>query len=163
MNPILDLDQIAPTPFVPPWLARALGEVGTLEIPGAGSNERIELYHSATNGGESPDDVAWCSSLQCWCFECEGIESTRSKTARSWLSWGMPLDRPVLGCVTVLWRGSPDGWRGHVGLYVGESNRGIHLLGGNQANQVSVQLYPRRRLLAHRWPAGYPLPGPAAR
>lgn len=38
MIPILDLDAIAPAPMVPPWLARALGEVGTLVAPGDADN-----------------------------------------------------------------------------------------------------------------------------
>lgn len=164
MTAILDPDTIAPTPMVPPWLARAMGEIGTLEAPGSADNPRVVLYHSVTRGmAVVPDSVPWCSSAMCYCFEAEGFESTRSKSARSWMRWGTPLDRPVLGCVVVLWRESPQSAKGHVGLYVGESKRGIHILGGNQLDEFCVRLYPRRRLLDHgyRWPTTHPLPGTA--
>ena len=141
-------------PSIAPWLAVALGEIGTLEAAGDADNPRVQAYHAATRGPKSvADAVPWCSSAMNWCMERAGIEGTRSKAARSWLQWGDPLDEPRLGCVCVLWRISITGSKGHVGLYLGENKRGVILLGGNQANEFGVARYPHRRVLAYRWPA----------
>jgi uncharacterized protein (TIGR02594 family) len=153
--------RVIEVPIVPPWLAHALAEIGTLEISGTGSNPRIEEYHATTRGPATvKDDVPWCSSFQNWSFDRCGIEPTRSKAARSWLDWGIELQRPVLGCVCVLWREARKSAKGHVGLWLGQDKRGVYLLGGNQSNAVNVMHYPHARVLdgGFRWPACYPLP-----
>jgi hypothetical protein len=50
---------------------------------------------------------------------------------------------------------------GHVGFYMGEDPDGqaLQVLGGNQADQVSVTRIMRNRLFAARWPDGLPLDG----
>ncbi|HZG46658.1 MAG TPA: hypothetical protein VEZ41_10420 [Allosphingosinicella sp.] len=63
----------------------------------------------------------------------------------------------------VFWRGDRDGWKGHVGFYVGEEPKQgnttvYHVLGGNQSNKVCVARLAANRLLAARWPATAPMP-----
>lgn len=142
------------TEGVPPWLYKGLIELaaGIAEIPGTGSNARIEAYHGAA-GGEAPDDVPWCASFVNWCLDCglEGVEGTRSKAARSFAGWGWP-GLPRLGSVVVLWRDDPRSWKGHVGLYLDGDDLDVILLSGNERNRVSVRAFPRTQLLAVRWP-----------
>lgn len=138
----------------PPWMHTALGELGVSEIPGARHEPRILEYHAVTRGGGGDsDETPWCASFACWCLERAGRPHPASKAARSFQRWGVELEEPRRGCVVVLWRGSPSGWRGHVGfLHSGPSGGEVALLGGNQGNAVSVQGYPIDRVLSYRWP-----------
>lgn len=51
------------------------------------------------------------------------------------------------GDVVVFWRGSKDSWKGHVAFYSHHDANNVYVLGGNQGNAVSIQAYPRSRLL----------------
>lgn len=136
----------------PSWLARARREIGVKEIPGPKSTARILEYQGATKFLEGNDDVPWCSAFACWVFEGDGIRSTRSAAARSWLQWGRELDAPQIGCVLVFTRPGEPG-SGHVGFYTGvDANDQLLVLGGNQGNQVAIRPYPKARLLSCRWP-----------
>jgi uncharacterized protein (TIGR02594 family) len=77
--------------------------------------------------------------------------------ARNWMNFGVDCD-PQLGAILVFWRGSKNGWKGHVGFYHGEDSGHYHVLGGNQSNSVNVMKLTRSRLLGARWPvtAGQP-------
>jgi uncharacterized protein (TIGR02594 family) len=139
-----------------PWLDAAYTELvaGVREISGPHHNLRILEYLNATTLGDAGgDETPWCSAFVNFCCRVGRVSSTGSAAARSWLSYGFPLhDEPRLGCITVLWRGDPHGALGHVGFYLGDNGGAVHLLGGNQGNRVSVQSFPRTRVLAYRWP-----------
>lgn len=136
------------------WMEEALKELGdaVTEIPGPGSNKRIEEYHASTAGGESLDEVPWCASFVSWALARAGVESTRSKRARSYLDWGIPTSAD-LGAIVVLTRGTNPA-SGHVGFYVGKRNGVVYVLGGNQRDRVSVAKFMAFRVLAFRWPEG---------
>lgn len=143
------------------WLTVAKAEIGQQEIAGSQHNPRILEYHAETTLNAKDDETAWCASFVGWCLRQAGLVGTRLAAARSYLTWGDALADPVPGAIAVLWRGSRDGWQGHVGFYVGEDPAGqMLLLGGNQANKVSVAPYSHDRLLNFRWPTGVPLPRP---
>jgi len=74
---------------------------------------------------------------------------TKKLNARSWLNVGKETDSPEQGDIVVLWRGDRDGWKGHVGFYVRESEKNIYMLGGNQGNRVQIAPYPKSRLLKY--------------
>jgi uncharacterized protein (TIGR02594 family) len=134
----------------------ARGEIGTRERPGAADNERVLEYLAQTRLPPSQlhDETPWCAAFVTWCLEKSGKASTRSAGARSYLHWGSELVTPVPGCVVVLERHSPDNpHAGHVGFYAGSSGEYLMVLGGNQGNRVSLQLYPRSRVVGYRWPA----------
>ncbi|MBT7510493.1 MAG: hypothetical protein HN650_08785 [Rhodospirillaceae bacterium] len=76
--------------------------------------------------------------------------------ARQWQKFGAPA-MPTPGAILVFWRGSRDGWKGHVGFYAGEEADAYHVLGGNQGNSVSIARMRRDRLLEARWPATAPI------
>lgn len=132
-----------------PWLDIAKAELGVKEIPGKKHNERILEYHKATSLESTEDEVPWCSSFVSWCLEKAGVPSTRNAWARSYLAWGRKIETPVVGCIVVFSRGQASG---HVAFYLGESDSQIKVLGGNQSNQVSIEYYPKSRLLGYRLP-----------
>lgn len=73
--------------------------------------------------------------------------------ARSFLQLGEEVEVPRRGDVVVFPRGTA-GWQGHVGFYVttrivGQTKYYV-ILGGNQDNSVSVELYPASRALSIR-------------
>lgn len=132
-----------------PWLTIARKEVGIKEyLPG--DNPRIIEYHKATKLAAVTDEVPWCSAFVCWCLEKSGHESTHSASARSFLKWGVALEKPEIGCIVIFDRGNG---MGHVGFYMGEEDRGIFVLGGNQSNCVNISMYNKSKLLGYRWPS----------
>ena len=141
----------------PPWFAVAKAEIGVKEYPGPQHNPRIVEYASHTSYAAKADEVAWCSSFVNWCMAQAEVKGTGSAAARSWLGWGVELKKPVPGCVTVFKRGS-DPTYGHVAFYVDHTDKTIHVLGGNQSNQVKVAPYKAANRLSYRWPKGVPVP-----
>jgi uncharacterized protein (TIGR02594 family) len=149
----------------PAWLTVARGELssGVYEIPGSGSEQRIEEYLSTCRWVETDDSVPWCAAFVNWCIMQAGLVGTDSARARSWLQFGVSVSPPPVGAVTILKRGpEPQPGRhvikakGHVGFYVGEASPSeILLLGGNQSNgMVRVSTYARSKVLQYRWHAG---------
>ena len=52
----------------------------------------------------------------------------------------------------MLWREEPTSWKGHVCFYLREDEEHVFLLGGNQLEQVREHFYPKKTVLAYRWP-----------
>jgi uncharacterized protein (TIGR02594 family) len=136
----------------PPWLEAAFVELGVAQAPLGQSNPRITEYHEGTNIQGYDDKASWCSSFVHWCFAQGGISGTGSALARSWLGWGEKLSVPTPGCVAVLYRDDPESWKGHVGFFLREDEDHVYLLGGNQLGEVREHFYPRKTVLAYRWP-----------
>lgn len=138
----------------PRWLDEAWRELGQREIAGSADNPRImALYRDAGVDDVAHDEVAWCAAFVGACLKRAGFEATGSLMARSYSDWGEPADTAgaALGAVVVLKRGG-DPSLGHVGFLIGETDSSLLLLGGNQANAVSVAAFPRDEMLAIRWP-----------
>jgi len=136
----------------PLWLEIASKEIGVKEIKGKEHNPRIIEYHSQTTLKATEDEVPYCSSFVNWCFYKSGIKGTRSAAARSWLNWGRELKTPRVGCVVILWRGSPDSASGHAAFWVSEDDKTVSLLGANQNDSVCIAKYDKKRVLGYRWP-----------
>ena len=136
-----------------PWLPFAKTELGVRAFGPGAINPRVTEYHVGTNNKGYDDKVSWCSSFVNWTLAKAGIQGTSSALARSWLTWGVPLKEPVVGCVTVLWREEPSSWKGHVGFFHHIEGENIFLLGGNQLEEVRVHSYPLQSVLSYRWPA----------
>lgn len=137
----------------PPWYQIAVREMSTGidEIPGHDAhNPRIVEYHQATSLKATDDETPWCSSFINWCMMKAGGTRTDSAMARSWLNWGKKLDEPRKGCVVIFSR-PPNPASGHVALFEEIRGNRIHVLGGNQSNQVNISSYPAERLLSYRW------------
>lgn len=143
-----------PSPAHPaPWMDAAFAEIGVSTYPPGNSNPRITQYHAHTNIAGYDDKASWCSSFVNWSLAQVEMVGTGSALARSWLDWGEPLGEPVHGCIAVLSRDDPRGWKGHVGFFLRMDAQRIFLLGGNQLDQVREHFYPKANLLGYRWPA----------
>lgn len=110
---------------------------------------------------ETPDEVAWCSAF-CQHAPYElGLQRSHSAAARSWLKVGRPvaIEDALKGFdVVVLKRGKgpqpgpevTSGAPGHVGYFAGLDGLNVLLLGGNQANRVSIAPFPIADILGVR-------------
>lgn len=149
--PSLSQQLPVPQPNEPPWMLYARQELaaGVREIPGSGSNPRVEEY-LRTCGIHTTDETAWCSAFVNWCVERAGLKGTDKGAARSWGGWGVAAPSPPpFGAITVLWREKPQGPKGHVGFFVREELGQVWLLAGNQGNAVSIHAFPKLRVLEH--------------
>ena len=135
-------------------LHEMLKHYGLKEVFGKESNPEILAMFTELGYDWVDDDstTAWCSAALNYFCKKLGYERSGELTARSWLKIDKPIIvlKPSLGDIVVLWAGSPDSWRGHVGLYITEDKDSIYILGGNQNNQIKISPYPRERLLGYR-------------
>lgn len=140
----------------PLWLTLAQLHIGTKEIPGVQHHSKIiQWWRDIKRGGIKTDEVPWCAAFVGAMLEQAGIRSTRFESAKSYLDWGVKLTGPVYGCVVVFAR---DGG-GHVGFVTAVTPDGrLAVLGGNQANMVSVAGFATDRVVGYRWPDGVPIP-----
>ncbi|AFT88467.1 NlpC/P60 family protein [Paraburkholderia phenoliruptrix] len=136
----------------PAWLSVALKERGIRRYGAGQCNPRIAEYNNCTQLAGYDDKIAWCSSFLNWCMKQSGIRGTGSALARSWLTWGQPLEKPKYGCIAVLTADDEVDWKGHVGLFLRIDDENVYLFGGNQLEEVRELDYPRDRVLAYRWP-----------
>jgi uncharacterized protein (TIGR02594 family) len=112
--------------------------------------------------GVDPVRIEWCAAFVNSVLAEAGIPGSESVhryplLARSFLTWGSGVSREDIqpGDVVIFPRGRA-GWQGHVGFYVETVwEAGIEywaILGGNQQNSVSVDLYPASRAIGiRRW------------
>lgn len=145
----------------PLWLNFAREEIGVKEFPGAPDNPRIIKYWNdagMANVADGQDEVPWCAAFVGALLVRGRQPGSGKANARSYESWGRRLITPCLGAVVVLSR-PPHAWQGHVGFYLGtDLSRGrVRIIGGNQADAVSIADFPIERVLAYRWPAGSPI------
>ena len=139
-----------------PWLVEAEKLIGLREVKGEKhAPEILQMWRDIKRSGIKDDETPWCAAFVGSMLERAGIQSSRFESAKSYLSWGVPLGIPAVGCVVVFTR---DGG-GHVGFVLGQDSKGnLLVLGGNQSDQVCVRSFPRARVSGYRWPAGLPMP-----
>jgi uncharacterized protein (TIGR02594 family) len=128
----------------------ALNEIGVSEIVGKGSNPVITGYYNYLRINPNDDDVAWCSLFANYICKKSGFSFSNQLNARSWLTIGAETKKPEKGDIVVFWRNSPNSWEGHVAFFICEDVDGIWVLGGNQSNKVSIEKYPKDRVLGYR-------------
>lgn len=139
---------------LPRWYELARGELGVKEKPGRADNPVIQaFYRDAGHPEVKHDSVPWCAAFVGAMLERAGVKPSGSLAARSYLAWGRKIDHPVPGCVVVFSRGHSR-WEGHVAFFVRDlaGNR-IEVLGGNQSDRVSLEAFPKSRVLGYRLPA----------
>jgi uncharacterized protein (TIGR02594 family) len=124
--------------------------------PFVGLQERQDRTELRELTGVDPVRTEWCAAFVNAILEIEGIPGSDSVsdyplTARSFLSWGEPVDPEDIrrGDIVVFPRGT-QGWQGHVGFFVEEQNGYWVILGGNQDQSVNYQLFDPRRVIAVR-------------
>jgi uncharacterized protein (TIGR02594 family) len=125
--------------------------LGAME--GQDSGALSSFIEKATGVNLDPRQTAWCAAWLNAVFQSQGIRGTGKLNARSFLDFGAETDQPTKGDVVVLSRGDPNGWQGHVGIFMGfDGNGNPQVLGGNQNNRVSVQSYSKDKVLGYRRP-----------
>ena len=152
---------VLPTPTKPVWYAEAERLMGIRETPGAASNPIIMSWPRALGKWVASvyksDATPWCGL-----FVGHVIGATLPQealpanplSALAWAKFGRRLAAPSLGAICVFTRTGG----GHVGFYAGEDAGAIHVLGGNQSDQVCIIRKSRNQLQAMRWPASAPTP-----
>lgn len=140
-------------PHSAPWyaVAQQYEAQGITAIPGPKAHPLITHFHSYTLLKATSDEVAWCSSFVCACLEEAGQKSTKSAAARSYLNYGIPLETPRQGAITVFRRGASEE-QGHVAFFQRREGSKIYVLGGNQSHTIKVSAYNAADLLGYRWP-----------
>jgi uncharacterized protein (TIGR02594 family) len=150
----------------PPWLAGARRLIGTTETAGAASNPQILAWARALGLAYAHDGISWCGLFMAHvvntALPAEPLPAN-PLTARAWSRFGIACPVPQPGAILTFWRGSRQGWQGHVGLYVGEDAGAFHVLGGNQGDAVNIRRFARDRFLAARWPKTAPPPAGSPR
>jgi len=131
--------------------------------PYLGLEERTHRSQLRELVGVDPVRVEWCAAFVNAVLEIDGIPNLNDQSrypplmARSFLYWGSPVEQSHIqrGDVVVFPRGTA-GWQGHVGFYV--ETRTIDnqeywvILGGNQDNSVTYELFPASSSLGvRRW------------
>lgn len=137
----------------PRWLQIARGELGVKELR-VGDNPRILEYHRSTSLHAQNDETPWCAAFVNWVLDQANLDTTHRANARSFLSLPNKCE-PVAGAIAILKRGTNPA-QGHVGFVVDCTAEIVVLLGGNQGDAVSIQAFPRDRLIGCRWPESIP-------
>lgn len=132
-------------------LMKASEELGTKEWRGTPSNPRVDAYFDEIDAdGDShyEDDTPWCAAFVGAILKRCRMGHTGKLNARSYEKWGVSTkNSPLPGDIVVYWRGSRNGWKGHVGFFLKHDNGYIYTLGGNQGDAVTVARYSDDRLL----------------
>lgn len=124
-----------------------------------GMNERKNRTELKNFMGIDPIIYEWCAAFVNAVLADQGIPGSETVSehpllARSFLTWGHEVtDEIQPGDVVIFPRGR-EGWQGHVGFYVEtEYIDGVKyylILGGNQDNAVTYELFPARFAIAVR-------------
>ena len=137
-------------PVIDPVIYTAATHVGYTE-----TENRQELKEIL---GVDPVRTQWCAAYVNAVLAMHDIPGSETVSrnplmARSFLAWGYAVPYPEPGDVVVFPRGN-KGWQGHVGFYVRSHmiNGSIYylILGGNQDNSVSYDLYPAKSAISIR-------------
>jgi uncharacterized protein (TIGR02594 family) len=145
----------------PPWTNWKFHYLGEKEDPG-NKAAFIRMLCEAAKCGQEGDP--WCAIFQNASLEGSMIPGTRSASSQSFRNDPnfVKLDGPALGAIVVFWRGSKDSGLGHVGDYLGESDTHIKTLGGNEGDQVQIEMLAKDSktfgLAGYYWPKLYPQP-----
>ena len=123
-----------------------------------GLHERKNRAELKSIIGIDPVNTEWCAAFVNSILNLNGIPGSEVVSqypllAKSFLYWGSYAMTPEFGDIIVFPRGN-QGWQGHVGFYVDtvsvDGKLYWQILGGNQKNSVSIELYSPDRALAVR-------------
>lgn len=106
--------------------------------------------------GVDPVTTEWCAAFVNMILLEQGLPTSASVSdyplmARSFLFWGDRVTgEPQQGDIVVFERGN-RGWQGHVAFYVSKTVSDgkvyYNVLGGNQNDKVSIDVYPATKVL----------------
>lgn len=134
--------------------------IGVKETAGVASNAQVLAMLRLDASWPAGDDVAWCSAFVNYIAWLLRLPRSKSLAARSWLTVGaeVSLGAARADCdVVVLKRGGPGQpgpevlqAQGHVGFFAGIQGNNVLVLGGNQADTVSVAPFAKVQVLGVR-------------
>jgi uncharacterized protein (TIGR02594 family) len=129
----------------------AKAEVGTVEWKNGDNPKVVAYFRDSGNAGVKDDETAWCAAFVGAMLKRAGMKGTGKLNARSYLQWGVPVERKDArpGDVVIFKRGNSS-WQGHVAFFVKDRGALIDVLGGNQSNAVNVKGYQAAALLGIR-------------
>ena len=138
--------------MTPAWISEAKNYIGLKEIKGLSTNLTIKAWLQKLKAWWSDDETAWCGTFVAHCMQVAGVPLPKNwYRAKDWLTWGVAVQSPLVGCVVVFERVGG----GHVGFVVGKDTRGrLMVLGGNQGDAVSVVPFDESRVAGYRIPLG---------
>ena len=124
--------------------ARGAGEVG-------GNNMGPDVDKYLNDIVEPPNN--WCAGFVSWCLRESGsmpIDYTvgardvlNQARRRGLTTFNDPAAaRPLPGDIVVWWRGSPNGWRGHIGFVHHTEHGRVFTIEGNKSSRVEGFDYP---------------------
>lgn len=145
------LGTVGPLPKI---VQEALALHGTLEAPGAANNPVIVKWAAEVGkdiaAAYGADSIPWCGLFAAVVVKRAGKPVIAGPLwAKNWAKFGQKADKPSLGDVLVFQRA---GGGGHVGFYIAEDSSAYHVLGGNQADKVSIARIAKSRCIAARRP-----------
>ena len=123
-----------------------------------GFHERRQRRELREFMGVDPVRRDWCAAFVNSVLKELDIPGSESVsewplTARSFLRWGYRVREPEVGDLVIFPRGT-EAWQGHVGFYYGSEYRNgrrfYQILGGNQNDAVTIQLFPARSAISIR-------------
>ena len=129
----------------------AQAEIGTVEWTDGDNPKVVAYFRDAGHPQVKNDETAWCAAFVGAMLNRAGLKGTGLLTARSYLNWGVPVDREDAreGDIVVFTRGNSS-WQGHVAFFVKDNGDTITVLGGNQNNAVNRRAYGAGSLLGIR-------------
>jgi uncharacterized protein (TIGR02594 family) len=130
----------------PKYYPEAERLVGVKEVPGKGSNEKIDELFDEVGHPKENDATPWCAAFVGGCLVRGNKRSTETLLARDYASDKFSdrfdkLEKPELYSIGVMKRGT--GWQGHVGFVSAFDKDTVTLLGGNQSDAVNYRVFPR--------------------
>lgn len=136
-----------------PWMKIAEKYRGLRAVPGPKCDPIIGKWLQEV-GQASDDQISWCAAAMNGVLKEAGYKGTGGPAARPFEKIGTRLKEFKPGCIVVLWRGSKDGWQGHVAF--GEAyypdQKKLKLFGGNQGGRFDSEFWSTKQLLAFIWP-----------
>lgn len=125
-------------------LETAMAFLGERSIRGPEHNKSIvEFFISSGFPFIKDDDTPWCSAFINFITMYLDLPSSHSLLARSWEKIGVETTKPEIGDIVTFWRISKESGFGHVGIYLGQDDNNIWVLGGNQNNMVGIDKYSK--------------------
>lgn len=142
----------------PPWLARAVENIGVHEAAGNADNPKILAMAKACGGQIAKtykhDAIPWCAMFVNYCLVSTGFRGNDSLWALNMRTLGTPLKGPAIGAIASKERAGG----GHTFFVLGKDKAGnIVGVGGNQSDAVNRKTFPLAGL-KFNWPANYPAP-----
>lgn len=134
--------------------------IGIKEAPGAADNAAVLAMLQLDAKWVRHDDVPWCSAFANYIAWLLNLPRSKSLAARSWLTVGKSVGlfaaKPGFD-VVIFSRGSGSqpgpqvlDAPGHVAFFAARSPGMVRVVGGNQSDAVTTDLYPADRVLGVR-------------